>query len=201
MQETTALEPAHAPLPRRPHLSHRRLRAATNRCAPAPAEVEAAATEDWERPAPSSAAERAGSHCAEGEAVAFSCTISGKTASVCVGAATVNYRYGPLGAPELQIASTGADGLAHGSSVIGQGVGGVQRKVRFSNGGHEYIVYVMRTGELSDVPGRFSAGVTVAQGETIVASLRCPDVDSHQFERFHVPAEGDPDERYADGWW
>jgi hypothetical protein len=158
-----------------------------------------AAINAMERPAAASASDRAGTHCAEGEAVVFSCAIEGKTASVCVGPTTVNYRYGPLGAPELQIASTGVDGRTHVSDLFGAG-GGRQSAVRFSSDGYNYIVRAMVAGQLTDVPGEAFAGITVLRGDTTVSSSECADPEQHQFSTADIPAQGETDERY-DAWW
>lgn len=129
----------------------------------------------------------------------FSCAIEGKTASVCVGPETVNYRFGPLGAPELQIASTGADGRVHVSDISGAG-GGRQSAVRFTSDGYEYIVHAMQAGELTDAPGQSFAGIIVLRGDANVADLKCPDPELHQFRTSDIPAEVEADERY-EVWW
>jgi hypothetical protein len=150
------------------------------------------------RPAAATAAERAGTHCVDGEAVVFSCAIEGKIVSVCVGPTTVDYRFGPLGAPELQIASTGADGAAHVSDL--SSAGGRQSAVRFSSGGYEYVVHAMEAGQHTDVPGQTFAGVTVLQGDATVSDSDCPDPALHQFSTTDIPAEPEPDDRY-EAWW
>lgn len=163
--------------------------------AAAAADPALAAISAMERPAASSAAERAGAHCANGEAVVFSCTIASETVSVCVSPTMVSYRDGPLGAPELEIASTGVDGRAHASDIVGAG-GGRQSAVRFSNGGYEYIVHAMEAGQLTDAPGRAFAGVTVLRGDAAVSDLECPDPARRQFRTSDIPAQGETDERY-----
>ena len=152
-----------------------------------------------ERPAPSAEAERAGTHCLESESVVFSCGIGTKTASVCVGRQTVDYRYGTLGAPEITIASTGADGAAHVSTLSGAG-GGSQSAVRFSNAGYDYVVHAMEAGRYTDTPGRASAGVTVLHGDATVADLKCADPAHHQFSTSDIPAQEETEERYQ-AWW
>ncbi|MES1199543.1 MAG: hypothetical protein ABUS48_06150 [Pseudomonadota bacterium] len=151
------------------------------------------------RPAPSSAADRAGTLCLEGEAVVFSCALHSKVASVCVGASAVTYRYGPDGAPELQIASTGADGVAHVSD-IGGGGGGSQAAVRFSQNGYDYIVHSMEAGANTDVPGQKFAGLTVLHGDATVLNEDCPDPAQHQFSTSDIPAPAETDAKY-EAWW
>jgi hypothetical protein len=166
---------------------------------PAPPPAPEAAEPEIARPVAATAAEREGTHCTEGEAVVFSCAIDGKTASVCVGPTTVDYRFGPLGAPELQIASTGADGVAHVSDLIGGG-GGSQSAVRFSSDGYEYIVHAMTAGQHTETPGQAFAGVTVLQGDATVSALACPDPALHQFSTADIPAEAETEERF-EAWW
>jgi hypothetical protein len=72
--------------------------------------------------------------------------------------------------------------------------------VRFSNAGYEYIVHAMQAGALTEAPGQYFAGVTVLRGQTVVASLECPDPANHQFSWTDIPAQHETDERY-EGWW
>lgn len=115
------------------------------------------------------------SHCKAGEAVVYSCTIKGKIASVCATDASVSYRYGKPGAPELNIVSNGHDGKAHQGGVVGGG-GGSQPYVRFSNGAYQYIVFSGEAGSLTDKPGRQWSGVAVLKDKKPVSNLACPNV-------------------------
>ncbi|MGQ0532887.1 MAG: hypothetical protein ACT4OF_09400 [Caulobacteraceae bacterium] len=151
------------------------------------------------RPAPSLEQERAGTHCQAGEAVAFSCAAGAVTASACVSADHVIFRQGALGALSLEIASTGADGVAHADTIIGGG-GGQQQSVRFSHEGREYIAYAATRGELTDVAGSTVAGVVVLRGQTEEQRMDCPQAQSVQFSAGPVPAEQETDENYS-AWW
>lgn len=113
-----------------------------------------------------------GSHCRPGERVAYSCNLGRKTVSVCLGANQATYRYGPPGKPEMTLASSGQDGALHRELVTGGG-GGTQVHLRFSNAGHEYIIYSGVQGALHDHPGDRWSGLVVMRGEAQVSSQDC----------------------------
>jgi len=115
----------------------------------------------------------AGTHCRPGERVAYSCNFGRKAVSVCLGANTATYRYGPLGKPEMSLTSNGRDGRLHRELVTGAG-GGTQVHFRFSNAGHEYIVYVGVQGALHSHPGDRWSGLVVMRGDEQVSSQDCP---------------------------
>jgi hypothetical protein len=102
----------------------------------------------------------ASTHCAAGERVVYNCAFGRKVASICLAASTVSYRYGPLGAPELQIASTGADGRAFQNRRMASG-GTTETSVRFVNKGYSYVIYVEARGAVADHPNENSSGIVV----------------------------------------
>lgn len=116
----------------------------------------------------------AGTQCKAGERVAYSCALGRKVVSVCVSAGRqATYRYGPLGKPEMTVASSGQDGKARRNEVMLSG-GGNQQHLRFSNGGYEYVVYSGITGPGFDPPNVRSSGLVVLRGNDEVSSKECP---------------------------
>jgi hypothetical protein len=105
--------------------------------------------------------------------VLYSCNLSGKVVSICADPATVSYRFGALGNPELQIRSSPAD-KAHVGSISGGG-GGYQDSLRFTHDGYDYIVYSASGGALTDVAGKEWSGVAVKSAGRDVAKLRCTE--------------------------
>lgn len=115
----------------------------------------------------------AGTQCKAGERVAYSCALGRKVVSVCITTGRqVAYRYGPLGRPEMTVASTGQDGKAHRNEVMLSG-GGNQQHLRFSNGGYEYVVYSGITGPGFDPANVRSSGLVVLRGQDEVSSKDC----------------------------
>jgi hypothetical protein len=115
-----------------------------------------------------------GTQCRAGERVAFTCAMGRKVVSVCIQPnRLVAYRYGPLGKPEMVIASSGADGRAHRGEVMLSG-GGAQQHLRFHNAGAEYVVYSGITGPGFDPPNVRSSGLVVLRGQDEVSSRACP---------------------------
>ena len=116
------------------------------------------------------------SQCRAGEAVIYSCKFGKSVGSVCGAKSAVHYRYGPLGQPALDLVSRPDWSNVRVGTVRGQGAGGYQEHVRFSNGQTHYIVFKGQDGELADRPGRTYSGISVQsgpQGETTLASLSC----------------------------
>ena len=115
----------------------------------------------------------AGTQCKAGERVAYSCAFGRKVVSVCISAGRqVTYRYGPLGKPEMTVASTGQDGKARRNEVMLAG-GGNQQHLRFSSGGYEYLVYSGITGPSFDPPNVRASGLVVLRGNDEVSSKEC----------------------------
>lgn len=59
--------------------------------------------------------------------------------------------------------STGNDGKVFAGGVRGQGNGSGQQ-IRFRNGDWSYIVFEMAAGDLTDVPGKTFASLTILKG-------------------------------------
>lgn len=136
---------------------------------------------------PMSDAERAGSHCGEGERVVYTCTAKGKVFSVCVSAALVTYRFGPIGHPEITLASDGYDGLYHYARIVG-GVGGSQQSIGFIHSNYEYVVYSAEYGQETLRPGNLVSGVVVMKDGIEVSRILCPEKGQRQWfnaERLH----------------
>jgi hypothetical protein len=133
--------------------------------------------------------------CRAGEAVAYSCQFGKKVASVCATGASVAYRYGPVGSPEIEIVSSGRDGLARRSFVVGQGHGR-EDHVRFSKGDYSYVVHSGVAGELSDIAGHTWSGVVVMQGEAEFARLDCRQNSARQRLKDLPFVDYDADDRF-----
>ena len=140
----------------------------------------------------------AGTHCKAGERVAYSCAFGKKVVSVCITRGeSVTYRYGPLGRPEMVVASTGRDGKAHRNEVM-LAAGGNQQHLRFTSGGYEYIVYSGITGPGFDLPNERSSGLVVLKGEDQVADKACArngELQRIPYDDTRFIAE-DPDETF-----
>ena len=114
--------------------------------------------------APLSAAARvSGTQCRAPEAVLYSCRFGRAVGSVCGGRGVLAYRFGALGKPSLEVASTPDWSNVHVGWVGGQG-GGHQSHVRFTTGNHHYVVFEGENGALSDRPGRTDSGIYVGRG-------------------------------------
>ncbi|MBC2653596.1 hypothetical protein H7F50_17915 [Novosphingobium flavum] len=110
------------------------------------------------------------SQCRAGERVIYSCRFGPPArpaiGSICWRAAAVHYRYGPPGRPAIDLASTADWSNIHTGHVRGQGAGGYQEHVRFTNGQTDYIVFRGQDGALASRPGRTYSGIAV-QGPTV----------------------------------
>lgn len=116
------------------------------------------------------------SQCRAGEQVLYSCQFGKSVGSVCAGAASVHYRYGAPGQPGLDLANKPDWSNVHTGTVRGQGTGGYQEHVRFTNGQTHYIVFSGMDGELASHPGRTYSGIAVQsgpRGEKALADLAC----------------------------
>jgi hypothetical protein len=107
--------------------------------------------------------------CSGKEKVVFSCSIGKKVVSVCEAegaSGRVQYRFGPLGAPELVWPENPASrqGVTAGSLMYSGGGGAY---IRFAKSGTRYVVY---SGEGQ---GWSKEGVAVEQGSKITANLPC----------------------------
>lgn len=116
------------------------------------------------------------SQCRVGEEVIYSCRFGKSVGSLCGSAGAVHYRYGPPGQPSLDLANAADWGNVHVGTVRGQGSGGYQEHIRFSNGQTHYIVFSGMDGSLADRPGRTYSGIAVQsgpKGERTLAELAC----------------------------
>lgn len=111
------------------------------------------------------------SQCRAGEEVVYSCRFGKAVGSVCAGARQVTYRFGPLGKPALALTNRADWSNVRLGHVIGQGSGGFQEHVRFTNGQTHYVVYRGRDGALADRPGRTYSGIAVQHGESGARNL------------------------------
>lgn len=138
-------------------------------------------------------------NCVGGEEIIYTCPFGKKVASVCATKNRVTYRYGPRGAPEIAVTSTGSDGIAHSGAARGGGGGG-EDNLRFSRAGYEYIVYSATAGNLTDVPGKVWSGVVVMKDGKEISRLKCP-VSSPRQEFGMIPfaVDEETDDRY-EGW-
>ena len=115
----------------------------------------------------------AASHCQAEEEAVYSCRFQdGRVLSVCIGD-QIAYRFGRLGAPELDLVrELGSDAVSY--DVAPRQGEGRQTRVQFRNGNHDYVVYSSQTGDRDGLqrPGR--SGVFVRRGGREIAHFDCP---------------------------
>lgn len=122
----------------------------------------------------SCAAETVASHCSAGEQTLFNCSTGTKTVSVCAtpklsaDAGSVQYRFGPPGAPELVYPPTTADWRKLTRSGVLTFAGGGGAYLAFTNGPYRYVVYTALGKDWGE-----KAGVVVEKNGKRVASLPC----------------------------
>jgi hypothetical protein len=138
------------------------------------------------------------SHCRPGERTLYNCTDGRKIASVCAGAGLTSYRFGPPGAVDLEIASTGHDGKAYSSLVTGGG-GGRQDALRFISGDYSYVVYEGYAGQLTEISGQRLDGWTVMKGAATVSERKCR-LTSPPAELESAGLPDEPDQTFV-MWW
>ena len=126
-------------------------------------------------------AEAVASHCSADEQTLFNCSTGGKTVSVCAApnlsadAGSVQYRFGPLGAPELVYPPTAAGWrkLTRGAVLTFAGGGGAY--LAFTNGPYRYVVYTAIGRGWGE-----KAGVAVEKNGKRVANLPCKDRETSE---------------------
>lgn len=118
-------------------------------------------------------AAEAGPRCAAGERPVYACPFGKSAVSVCATDRTVTYRHATGGKTDLTIVSTGKDGRASQTTIVGGG-GGHQTALRFSNAGHDFIVYSAIYGALTEVAGTHASGLVVMQGGRELSNRACP---------------------------
>jgi hypothetical protein len=120
--------------------------------------------------------------CGPGEVVRFSCKAGAKVISFCGQGAGLTYRFGKPGRPELTYPSAGQSPDFHYSSTGYSGGG--EARVRFTNGGYEYIAYTANLAGDWNADGTRGHeelyGVLVRKAGRNLANIRCtatPDND------------------------
>lgn len=130
----------------------------------------------------------ANGHCAADEQVVFSCSIGEKVVSVCASNAGVQYRFGPLDAPEIsypEVKPTMYDGMVYRGEL--SFAGGDAGYVRFINNDYEYVVY---SGEGR---GWSQDGVVAVKAGTVVSKSICvipPTANFNLLEEHGVEMDG-----------
>jgi hypothetical protein len=119
------------------------------------------------------AAETVASHCSAHEQTLFNCGTGSKTVSVCAtldlsaAAGSVQYRFGPVGAPELVYPpAAGWRAQTRGAVLTFAGGGGAY--LAFTNGPYRYVVYTAIGRGWGE-----KAGVAVEKSGKRMASLPC----------------------------
>ncbi len=114
------------------------------------------------------------SQCTAHEKVIFSCATGPKIVSICASqsfpgpASSLQYRFGPKGAPELALPKDGASraGVSAGSIAYSRGGGAY---LSFANSGTRYVVYSVVMNGGADQ----AQGLVVQKGEKVLANLTC----------------------------
>jgi len=122
-------------------------------------------------------------HCASDELVLFDCGVKGdKRVSLCGSATleTVQYRFGPKGAPELVYPEDGdRTKLKYGHEAWARGE---EHSVSFTRGEHTYRV-VDAMGSGIDGEANNYQGVKVFEGGEEIAFLQCTTIYDSQLDR------------------
>jgi len=143
---------------------------------------------DWLR----ASASRGLGHCATDEIVLFDCGVDGdKRLSLCGSdtLATVQYRFGPLGAPELVYPGDGSrDALSYGNEVWARGA---EDSVSFTRGEHTYRL-VDASGSGIDGPANNYQGVKVFQAQEELAFVACTTETTSELTRAESILGGTP---------
>ena len=104
-----------------------------------------------------------------GESEIFSCTIKGKPLQLCYWRGVVTYNFGPVDKPELSLSQP----LQDIEFTPWPGIGGsIWETVVFPNQGYRYEVWTSVERDPEATTG-LRGGVTVLQGESLVAQLVC----------------------------
>lgn len=118
--------------------------------------------------------------CSSDQELYFSCSFSegDKAIHVCENPGSVTYQFGPIGEePELMLSETVQDVAYTPWSGIGSTI---WEEVAFGNEGYRYVVYaaLVRSfpqNETDDITVTPTGGITVFNGETEIANLRCDE--------------------------
>lgn len=124
----------------------------------------------WDyQPPPASRSVR-GTQCRRGETVVYACDFGRKRVSICQQGRTMIYRYGPPGAPEIEL---GRD--APPTSIVLGNQEASEVRLRFANGEYSYFVYVRYANiDMGRSPEGRSTGILVWRGDEPVMERRCP---------------------------
>jgi len=114
----------------------------------------------------------AGSLCRSAEQALFSCRIGRNIASICAsgnstGSGSLQYRYGPPGAPQLRLPAAADHWRQMAASHTFTLIGGGGAYVAFASAPYRYVVYT------SISHGREKAGVAVERNGRLIRNLRC----------------------------
>jgi hypothetical protein len=134
-------------------------------------------------------------HCAPDEPILFACATGKKAVAVCVSsdrsptAGALQYRFGPLGAPELrwpERPQRPPSGITAGTLAFSGGGGAY---LRFTQGAYAYVVYTAIGKGWGE-----KAGVVVEKNGQSVAHLSCigpvvSELGPEAFERAGLPED------------
>ena len=90
--------------------------------------------------------QRGATHCAKAERVVYSCAFGRKLVSLCLGKQSLHYRFGPLGRPELDLASAPDWSNVRTHQLYSNAF--AQEHVRISRGSISYLVHFGEAGRL-----------------------------------------------------
>lgn len=133
--------------------------------------------------------------CERGERVTFTCQAGAKVISLCAQGQVLRYRFGAPGAVELAYPQDAAPAKAAFRFSSTYYANGGEARVRFTNGGHEYIVYTATMYGAEVDPGVRDwvvlNGVLVRRDGRNLANIRCTDLEDHDLSPLGavLPAE------------
>ena len=135
------------------------------------------------------------SHCSKQETVEFSCSTGKKIISVCAAKdldtakGYMQYRFGPKGAPEIQVPAerNHPNPLVQSGTLSFSGGGGAY--LRFLKGDFRYVVYTATGKGWGE-----KSGVAVEESGKLIANIKCKgpvqsSIGSALFEQAGLPAD------------
>lgn len=115
--------------------------------------------------------------CTAGERVAFTCRAGAKVISFCASGDVLHYRFGKPGRAELSYPAGNAPARSVFRFSSAAYSGGGEARVRFTNGGYDYLVYTALIAGSWNADGTRDHeeldGVLVRKGGRKVANIRC----------------------------
>lgn len=117
-----------------------------------------------------------GSHCSSDETVLFSCRTGNKTVSVCASpdlsthSGSLQYRFGPRGAPEIRLPQTPSEWRSHTRSGVLTFAGGGGAYLAFTTPPYRYVVYTAIGRGWGN-----KAGVSVDRDGRLIRVFPCTD--------------------------